>query len=276
MATAVSVRERFAEVAARVGAAARKTGRSASDVLVVAVTKYAENDQVRELVRMGHQDYAESRVQSLVQRAAMVDEYVARLRTAPGVAERNEGPVTPPAQVRWHMIGHLQRNKAKKAIEVARLIHSVDSLRLAEEVQAIALRKDVEVDVLLQVNCSGEKSKGGVAIPAALHVAAQIDTMVNVNLRGLMTMAPLIESPAKALIEARAAFERCREIFEEIKTEGLGGDKFRILSMGMSGDYEAAIEEGSNLVRIGSALFGDPDPARLHHEGHEADEEDEE
>lgn len=275
MATALTVKDRYAEVMSRVARAAERSGRSAKDVLVVAVSKYAEPEQVRDLVRLGHADFGESRVQSLVQRAAMVEEYLARLRTAPSAASAHEGPSKAPLEVRWHMIGRLQRNKVKKAIEVARLIHSVDSLRLAEEIQTVALRKDATVDVLLQVNCSGEHTKGGVTIPAARHVAAQIDTMVNVRLRGVMTMAPLVDDPAESLAAARLAFERCREVFEEIKTDGSGGADFRILSMGMSHDFETAIEEGANLVRIGSAIFGEPEGGAMG-DGHEGDEEDEE
>lgn len=271
MTTALSLRERYAEVTGRIANAARRSGRPASDILLVAVTKQAEQDQIRELIRLGHVDYGESRVQQLAQRAAMAEEYLARLRTAPSVAG-GEAEQAPQA-VRWHMIGRLQRNKVKKAVEVARLIHSVDSLRLAEEIQAIALRKDHAVDVLLQVNCSGEGTKQGVAIPAALHVAAQIDTMVNVRLRGLMTMAPLTDDPQNMLDAAKFTFERCRECFEEIRSAGLGGGEFRILSMGMSGDYEAAIEMGANVVRVGTALFGEGED---HHDGQDEDEHEEE
>src|SRR5690606_35437862 len=105
------------------------------------------------------------------------------------------GPLRTPSEVRWHMIGRLQRNKVKKAIENARLIHSVDSLRLGEEIHATAMRRDQIVDVLLQVNASGEAAKAGVSLPAALHVAEQLDSMVHLRLRRLMTMAPLSDDP---------------------------------------------------------------------------------
>jgi pyridoxal phosphate enzyme (YggS family) len=161
--------------------------------------------------------------------------------------------------VRWHMIGHLQRNKAKKVLEVCRLIHSVDSLRLAEEVQAAAIKLEKTVDVLLQVNTSGERSKGGCAVAAAVHLAEQMDTMVQVRLRGLMTMARYSENPE----DSRPAFARCRELFYEIRDSGYAGRNFNILSMGMTGDFEVAIQEGANLVRVGSAIFGEPRPEQV-------------
>lgn len=250
----------------RVATAAKRSSRLPSDVMVVAVTKYAEMDQVRELIELGHRDLGESRVQQMVQRAAMVEELAIRRRTLAGVvaahqAERQimdpEDQSQHPARrdgVRWHMIGRLQRNKVKKCLEVARLIHSVDSLRLAEEIQAAAFRKDHITDVLVQVNCAGESQKAGCAVPAARHLCEQIDTMVHVRVRGLMTMPALSENPE----DSRLTFERCRDIFEDIRKHGVGGEHFNILSMGMSHDFDVAIECGANLVRVGSALFGEP------------------
>ncbi|HYE03789.1 MAG TPA: YggS family pyridoxal phosphate-dependent enzyme [Phycisphaerales bacterium] len=247
----------YAEVRARIAEAAARAGRSAGDILLVAVTKYAEPDQVRELVQLGHADFGESRVTQLLQRAALIEEWLARQRVMPGAAlARGSAPSGGAARptIRWHMIGHLQRNKVKKALEAVRLVHSVDSLRLAEEIQTAAARREAPVDVLLQVNASGERSKFGCAIPAALHLAEQIDTMVQVRLRGLMTMAPLSDNPE----HARATFARCREVFEEIREAGIAAGHFDILSMGMSNDFQVAIEEGANLVRVGTAIFGEP------------------
>ena len=156
------------------------------------------------------------------------------------------------APVRWHMIGHVQRNKARKVAEVSRLIHSVDSLRLAEEVQQVAARIGRPIEVLVQVNVSGEEAKFGCPLPAAQSLCEQIDHMFDVRVRGLMTMAPLAED-AEA---ARPVFARCRELFEGIRHTGVGEGRFNLLSMGMSGDYEVAVEEGANLVRVGTALFG--------------------
>jgi PLP dependent protein len=155
--------------------------------------------------------------------------------------------------VRWHMIGHLQRNKVRKALGLSRLIHSVDSLRLAEEIQAGASRLTDPVEALIQVNVSGEKSKFGIAPAATRHLIDQMDTMLSIRVRGLMCMAPLTSEAA----QSRIVFDRGRELFEEIRKLGVAGDRFDILSMGMSHDFEAAIECGANMVRVGSAIFGD-------------------
>ena len=150
----------------------------------------------------------------------------------------------------------------KKLIGLVRLVHSVDSLRLVEEIQSIAFKRDEPVEVLVQVNCSGEKSKFGCAVAAASHLCEQIDTMIHLRVRGLMTMAPYSENPE----DARTTFERCRELFDENRQRGVGGDSFNILSMGMSSDFEIAIECGANMVRVGTALFGDHDASIEHEE----------
>ena len=155
-------------------------------------------------------------------------------------------------RLRWHMIGHLQRNKARRVVDIVRLIQSVDSLRLAEELQVAAYRREEPVEVLIQVNTSGERAKYGIAPAAAAHLVEQIDTMMTLRPRGLMCMAPMADDPETV----RPVFERCRELLEEIRSDGLGGDRFDILSMGMSNDFEVAIECGANLVRVGSAIFG--------------------
>jgi PLP dependent protein len=257
--SAESLESRYQAVRERIAQAAAKSGRQASDIMLVAVTKHAEADQVRSLIQLGHRDFGENRVQHLLQHAAMVEEHMARRRVLPRARHAHDGDVLLAAPgsadaVRWHMIGHLQRNKAKKAVEFCRLIHSVDSLRLAEEIQAIAVKREQVVEVLVQVNCSAEESKFGCPLPAAVHLAEQIDTMVFVRVRGLMTMAPLGTAPE----DARPTFERCRELFDEVKKSGVGEGKFNILSMGMSGDYEVAISEGANVVRVGTAIFGEP------------------
>ncbi len=267
--------DRYMEVRQRIAQAAKRIGRTPGQIALVAVTKYAEPDQIRDLIQLGHQDFGENRVQQLLQRAAIIDEWLSRQRTLPGVKRSagraaDEGAVWPdgpgrrtaggrgagaPAPgVRWHMIGHLQRNKVRKVLEACRLVHAVDSLRLAEEIQSVAARRDKPTEVLLQVNTSGERTKSGCAVAAAPHLAEQIDTMVQVRLRGVMTMAPL--SPHAE--DSRRTFSRCRELFEEIRDAGVAVGHFNILSMGMSNDFEVAIEEGSNMVRVGTALFGEP------------------
>jgi PLP dependent protein len=279
-----SLTARYRDVCDRVAAAAQRSGRSFADIILVAVTKFADAEQIRGLVDLGHRDFGENKVQTLVQHAAIVEEYLARLKVVPSAARgnlaggkllsavRSGRPTTPAAStpssgapvssarpvsdrpIRWHMIGHLQRNKAKKAVELVRLIHSVDSLRLAEDLQSLANRREEPIDVLLQVNCSGEESKYGCHVSSAVPLVEEIDTMVNVRVRGFMTMAPIVATPE----QARPVFARCREMFEEARRLGVGSTHFNILSMGMSGDFEIAIEEGANVVRVGSAIFGEP------------------
>lgn len=268
-----SLEARYTEVRQRVAAAAIKSGRRPEDVLLVAVTKSADPEQIRELMDLGHRDFAENKVQNLLQRQAMVEEYMARLKvhstSARGRGEeglfgnksrvelgptKNAPTSISDSPVRWHMIGHLQRNKVKKIVDIVRLIHSVDSLRLAEELQTIAVRREQDIEVLIEINASGEESKQGCPLPAAIPLAEQIDTMANVKVRGLMTMAAYSDNPE----DARPAFIRCRELFEEMRTMPFAGKRFNILSMGMSNDYEVAISEGANIVRVGSAIFGAP------------------
>lgn len=261
--------ERYELVKSRIAGAAKRSGRRAEDILLVAVTKYATPEQVRELLALGHRDLGENRVQHLLQQAAMVEEYQSRLKALPATRKAaadaaatlfdsvpgKPGIPDPAATTaRWHMIGHLQRNKAKKIVELVRLTHSVDSLRVAEELQTLALKKDRVIDVLIQVNCSGEDQKFGCPIPATIPLAEQIGSMINVRVRGLMTMAAYSENPE----DSRHCFARCRELFEELKGSGVVEGPVNILSMGMTGDFEVAIEEGANCVRIGSAIFGEP------------------
>lgn len=261
MSVVSSLHERYAEVRGRVEDAARRSGRRPDQVILVAVTKYAELDQIKSLVELGHRDLGENQVQQLTQRAAMIQEYLDRLRVLKGTIERHAGEegtggligeVHAPDEVRWHMIGHMQRNKVRRALEVCRLVHSVDSLKIAEEIQATGLARDRVYEVLIQVDCSGESTKFGCPAPAAIPLAEQIGTMANVRLRGLMTMAPHAEDPE----EVRPVFARCRELLAEMHRLGVCDERCNILSMGMTTDFEVAIEEGANIVRVGSAIFG--------------------
>lgn len=236
--------ERLESVKERISEAAGAAKRDPAEIILVAVTKTAAPEQVREILQLGVADLGESRVQVLTQRTAQAAEFIQR-RFAHG-----EGGV--PEKVRWHLIGHLQRNKVKAALPLVSLIHSVDSLRLAEEIDAQAARLGRKAPLLMQVNGSEEPSKYGVAVGAAVHLAEQIDSMPNLQLVGLMTMGPLDQPEAKM----RQAFSRTRELFDEMKWHKIGGANLRHLSMGMSDDFEMAIAEGSTMVRIGSLLFG--------------------
>lgn len=248
-ALAGTLKERFEDVRKRIDAASKRSSRRGGEVILVAVTKHASIDQIRELITFGHVDFGENRVQNLIQRHAQVEEFLQR-RNELGRSRSDELP----GQVRWHMIGTLQRNKVRKVLPLVRLVHSVDSLRLAEEIQMAATRRDEPVEMLIQVNTSGERSKHGVAPAAVRHLIDQIDTMMNMRVRGLMCMAPESEDPT----EARPYFQLARELFDDIRRIGVGGDRFDILSMGMSNDFEVAIECGANVVRVGTAIFGPP------------------
>jgi pyridoxal phosphate enzyme (YggS family) len=240
--------DRYHKIRERMAAAAARAKREPSEVQLVAVTKTATPEQIRQAVELGQTELAESRVQQLQQRAAQLAESLARQTKG----ERGEKPRPKPEDVHWHMVGHLQRNKVKPVLQICSVVHSVDSLRLAEEIQAQAVKLEKTVQIMLEVNVADEPQKFGVAVGAATHLGEQIDTMEGVQLVGLMAMAPYSEDPE----QARHPFARLREIFEEMRFRKIGGNHFRHLSMGMSGDFEVAIEEGATMVRIGSALFG--------------------
>jgi pyridoxal phosphate enzyme (YggS family) len=244
VATPTQLAQRLDHVRQRIVDACAKAKRDPREVTLVAVTKNAAPEQIREIIQLGVGDLGESRVQVLSQRAAQVNEFFQR--------KIAHGETGLPAQLRWHMIGRLQRNKVKPILPLVSLIHSVDSLRLAEEIEQQAGKIERPIPVLLEVNAGEEASKGGVAVGAAIHLAEQMETMPHLQLSGLMAMAPQVEDPEKA----RPIFARAREIFEEMRWHKIGGTRLRHLSMGMSHDFEAAIAEGATMVRIGSALFG--------------------
>lgn len=236
--------EKLDQIKERIAAAAVKAKRDPAEISLVAVTKTAAPDQIREILQLGVSDLGESRVQVLLQRAAQINEFFQR-RLIHG-----DGTANP--KVRWHMIGHLQRNKVKPILPLVAMVHSVDSLRLAEEMDAQAAKISRRIPLMLEVNASEEPSKFGVAVGAAVHLAEQIDSMPNLQMVGLMTMGPLGAPEAVA----QRVFARTREIFEEMRWHKIGGANLKHLSMGMSDDFELAIAEGATMVRIGTALFG--------------------
>jgi pyridoxal phosphate enzyme (YggS family) len=233
------------QVQERIAEACQAAGRSPSEVTLVAVTKYVSPDVIRSLVDLGHEDIGESRVQELTRRAGMLAEWQRRRGHRDG-AEEQAADVP-----RWHLIGHLQRNKVKAVLPYVSIIHSVDSLRLAEEIDAQATRLNRVMPILLQVNAADEAQKFGVAVAAATHLAEQLQTLKHLELRGLMAMAPLTDDE----VRIRHTFQRTRELFDEIVGERVAGPAFRELSMGMSSDFEWAIAAGATMVRIGSTLF---------------------
>ncbi|MHC4640208.1 MAG: YggS family pyridoxal phosphate-dependent enzyme [Planctomycetota bacterium] len=230
--------ERVKEV---IGSACARVNRKVDEVKLVVVTKSATLQAMKEVLRLGFTDLGENRVQQLKKVSAQITEFL----------ERGNSDSALPAEVNWHMVGHLQRNKVRQVLPIVSLIHSVDTLRLAEEINAAAAKLNLCPKILLQVNMSNEPQKYGVPVGAATHLAEQIETLPNLKLIGLMTMAPLTHN--KDVI--RACFVRARELFVELRGEKIVGPQFAELSMGMSSDFEIAVEEGATILRIGSAIF---------------------
>jgi len=245
MAKKTPLAEKLEAIRARITDAATKARRDPAEVTLIAVTKNAAPEQIREIIQLGVADLGESRVQVLQQKVAQINEFHHRRVQA--------ADVNVAGKLRWHMIGHLQRNKIKALLPLVSHIHSIDTLRLAEEIDVISDKSGRKMPVLLQVNTAEEPQKYGVAVGAALHLAEQIDTMSGLQLVGLMSMAPYGATESVT----RRLFARTREVFEEIKWQKIGGASFRHLSMGMSADFEPAILEGSTMVRIGTTLFGE-------------------
>jgi pyridoxal phosphate enzyme (YggS family) len=231
------IADRVQQVNETIGSACARSGREPADVKLVVVTKSADVEAIRQVIRLGYTHLGENRVQQLRKVAGQVAEFVQQ-------EDRAE-------EICWHMIGHLQRNKVRHVLPVASLIHSVDTLRLAEEISTAAGKLGVCPKILLQVNASNEPQKYGVPVGAATHLAEQIETLPDLTLIGLMTMAPLTRN--KETI--RMCFIRARELFCEMRGEKIVGNQFTELSMGMSSDYEIAVEEGATILRIGSAIF---------------------
>ena len=231
------IAENLEKVKNNIKKAADKAKRSTSEITLVVVTKAANLDAIKQVIKLGCTQLGENRVQHL---KLITDDLVEFLK---------ENPQLP--KINWHMVGHLQRNKVRQLLQISEFIHSVDTLRLAEEISKNAVRLDIRPQILIQVNCSEEPQKYGVSVGAVIHLAEQIATMPNLKLGGLMTMAPLTLN--KDIV--KASFRRARELFEEIHGEKIAGGHFNHLSMGMSQDYELAIEYGATILRIGSAIF---------------------
>jgi hypothetical protein len=231
-----------------VDAACQRAGRPPDRVRLVAVTKYVDLSVVRALLAMGVGEIGENRVQQLVARAAALgtrfDDFAPDFRWGTPAASAVTSP-------RWHMIGHLQRNKVRAVLPHVRIIHSIDSLRLAAELDKVAAALDAPVEGLIEVNVSGEQSKFGVTpadLPALLE---SLRPLSHLRLRGLMTMAPFDPDPE----HARPHFARLRDLSQRLRGSGTLEPDCTELSMGMSQDYGVAVEEGATLVRVGSALF---------------------
>jgi len=234
------IASRIKHVKETVDAACARAGREVGEVQLVIVTKSADIEAIKEVIGLGFTELGENRVQQLKKVSAQVEEFLS-----------DSNKPTLPKRVGWHLIGHLQRNKVRQALPLVALVHSVDTLRLAEEISAAGARLNLKPRVLLQVNASNEPQKYGVPVGAATHLAEQIESLPNLQLAGLMTMAPLTHK--KDVV--RACFVRAKELFVEMRGEKIVGPHFTELSMGMSSDYEIAVEEGATILRIGSAIF---------------------
>lgn len=227
-----SIKENINKVNSIKAEAALKAGRSADDILLCAVTKTRTAEEINEAIDAGITDIGENKVQEIMDKFDWVK------------------------PVRWHLIGHLQTNKVKYIIDKVSMIHSVDSLHLAEEIDKRAAQHGITMDILIQVNSAQEESKFGISTQeTGTMIKAVLDKCDNLRLKGLMCIAPFAENPE----DVSVYFAQVKKLYDEysrIEHEHLD---FKYLSMGMSHDYEVAISEGSNLIRVGTAIFGERD-----------------
>ena len=212
--------------------ACKKAGRASEDVTLIAVSKTKPVTMLQEIYDHGCRDFGENKVQELVDKYEVL-----------------------PKDIKWHMIGHLQRNKVKYIVDKVYLIHSVDSLRLAEEISKAALKKNVEVNILVEVNVANEETKFGTTSQEAIELVDKISKLPGIHIKGLMTIAPYVEDSE----ENRQYFAQLKQLSVDIITKNIDNVSMDILSMGMSGDYEVAVEEGATYVRVGTGIFGERD-----------------
>ena len=226
----MGVCENYRAIEEKVEKACLRAGRKREDVTLIAVSKTKPVSMIHELLPLGVRDFGENKVQELTEKEELL-----------------------PKDIRWHMIGHLQRNKVKYVVGKACMIHSVDSLRLAEEISKEALKKQISVPILVEVNVAGEESTCGVSVQEAPFVVEQICRLPGIEVKGLMTIAPYVEDPE----ENRIVFRNLRKLSVDIGGKNFDNVTMDILSMGMTGDYEVAIEEGATHVRVGTGIFGE-------------------
>lgn len=226
------LRENLTIVEQKIQAACDRSGRSRSEVTLIAVSKTKPIEMLQEIYDCGQRQFGENKVQELTEKAEVL-----------------------PEDIGWHMIGHLQRNKVKYIVDKACLIHSVDSVRLAKAISDEAVKKGCTVAVLIEVNVAGEESKFGILPEEAVEFAREISSYPNIKIEGLMTIAPYVEDPE----ENRPVFRKLRQLGVDIKAKNMNNVNVNILSMGMTNDYEVAIEEGATMVRVGTGIFGERD-----------------
>lgn len=209
--------------------AALKASRNPKGIKLVAVTKTATIEQIKEAISVGVKIIGENKVQEAKEKYQILS-----------------------ADIEWHLVGHLQTNKVKYAIEIFDLIHSVDSIKLAKEIDKRSLQFGMITNVLVEVNVSGEETKYGIKPEEVEPFLKEISEFSRTRVRGLMTIAPMAEDKE----EVRPYFRKLRELFEKIKSKNIKNVKMDYLSMGMTEDFEVAVEEGANMVRIGRGIFG--------------------
>lgn len=223
------IRENIKIVEDQITAVCEKSGRDRKEVTLIAVSKTKPAELLQEAYDCGCRDFGENKVQELMDKYEVL-----------------------PKDIRWHMIGHLQRNKVKYIVDKVYMIHSVDSLRLAEEISKEAVKKNVEVQILIEVNVANENTKFGTTCEEVLSLVREIAKLPNILIKGLMTIAPYVEDEE----ENRCYFQKLKKISVDIMKENVDNVYMETLSMGMTGDYRTAVSEGATYVRVGTGIFG--------------------
>ena len=223
------LKDNFEAVEKKVADACKRAGRDRSEVTLIAVSKTKPVDMLREVYDAGARDFGENKVQEICEKYDQL-----------------------PSDIKWHMIGHLQRNKVKQVIDKAAMIHSVDSYRLAQEISVQAQKKGLTIPILIEVNIAGEESKFGISAEDTIQLVEEVAALPNLSIRGLMTIAPYVVDAE----ENRLYFRQIKQLSVDIKNKNIDNVTMEIRSMGMTGDYEVAIEEGATMVRVGTGIFG--------------------
>ncbi len=223
-----TISQNVQEVEQRIKKAAERSGRDWENIKLVVVVKNAEVTQIQEAIRAGIREFGENKAQDLLRKISQL-----------------------PSGLCWHFVGHLQTNKVRQVVPIVELIHSVDSVNLMEEINKRASQFEKEQQILIQVNVSGERSKFGIGYKQVMSFLEKAMGFGSIRVRGLMTIGPLVEDPE----HIRPVFAKLREIYNQILSSGIVKEGFDYLSMGMTNDFEVAIEEGANIVRIGTAIF---------------------
>ena len=224
------LKENLAEVQSRVEQACKRAGRDVTEVTLIAVSKTKPVTDLQEIYNAGVRDFGENKVQEMCDKMEKM-----------------------PKDINWHMIGHLQRNKVKYIVGNVALIHSVDSYRLAEEINIQAKKKGIVVPILVEVNIADETTKFGVSKEDAMELVRQIASLEALSIKGLMTIAPYVEDPE----ENRPVFRQLKKLSVDIDAKNINNVNMSVLSMGMTGDYQVAVQEGATMVRVGTGIFGE-------------------